>query len=227
MRALAAGCALRRRWNFYLHCRSNPGKYSSAFVPFGPPIGTIADFWGVYNALPVPSRTLLPPRLGQVKGKQLKAYSLFVEGVQPTWEDETNRAGGEVYCRCHMSGAAMDAMWLDTVLGCVGGTMEPERVVGVRVVDNTVKGSGATQSKIEVWYRALADPAEKGDILRNVRAALTAGPDIKFVHQDHEEKTRMEQSFMSTLKGAAGEAAGRRTPQHRRQRRPAGEAPAP
>jgi hypothetical protein len=195
--ALAERLPLAQTWQIFLHYRSTAGLYNNSIERFGEPFGTIAGFWRVFNALPPPSAAFSPPRQMGVGREQIKAYSIFVAGIEPTWEDATNAAGGEVFCRCHLEPDAFDALWETTVLACVGGALADAQVVGVRAVDNSFKTAGETQSKVEVWHRDVAT----GDaVRRRIQEELAPHPTPPLDLQGHEEKSARTKSFVSGLK---------------------------
>lgn len=206
--AIAEQLPLTRSWRFHLHFRSTAGRYAHSITPFGEAFTTVAGFWRVFNALPSPSACFMPPAQMGVGRQQLKAFSLFASGVEPTWEDPINAVGGEVFCRCHLSSEAFDGMWETVALACVGGMFDDARVVGVRAVDNSFKGQDETQSKVEVWHEDVST----GDTVRErVREILDAGaaPTPELDLQGHEEKSARERSFVSQLKRNPDRRRGR------------------
>ena len=132
------------------------------------------------------------------RGQPLKAFSLFVGGVDPTWEDPINAVGGEVFCRCHLDVPVLDEMWLALVLACIGARLPG--VVGVRAVDNSFRGVKDTQSKIEVWYPEGQEAAEVTRLVTELLAEKLPTQVPKFEHQSHVDKSTMERKFMSSLK---------------------------
>jgi hypothetical protein len=206
--AVAEKLPLSRSWRFHLHFRSTAGRYAHSITPFGEAFSTVAGFWRVFNALPQPSASFMPPVQMGVGRQQLKAFSLFEAGIEPTWEDPINAVGGEVFCRCHLSAEAFDGMWETVALACVGGLFDDARVVGVRAVDNSFKGQGETQSKVEVWHEDVST----GETVRErVREILDDGeaPTPELDLQGHEEKSARERSFVSQLKRHPDRRRGR------------------
>lgn len=200
--ALGESLPLAHTWRCFVHFRSEPGCYKASLATHGDPMLTIADFWRTFNNMPAPSAAFTPPCQLGVHGRAIKAYSLFLEGVHPAWEDPVNAVGGELCCRCYLAPEVLDELWLAVVLACVGGTM-PECVVGVRGVDNTFRGAPTTQSKIEIWFSP--DTPENYALVRTGLAAALAGgigePCLGgFEIQTHAEKSTMENKFMSSLK---------------------------
>ena len=98
-------------------------------------VGTVEDFWAVYNWTLFPSQL----RLGS-------DYSLFKAGVRPDWEDEKNVRGGRwIVLR---SRDQVDHGWREIAMALVGETLGvglDERVTGAVV---NVRGK---MDKIGVW----------------------------------------------------------------------------
>jgi hypothetical protein len=193
----AAGLLLSDAWQIFLHFRSDPGGYQGSLGEYGDPIDTVAKFWATYNNLPRPSQAFLPPRQMGVAGKFIKAFSMFRGGLKPTWEDPVNAAGGVLSCRCHLPAADLDEMWEMLVMACVGGLMDGPGIVGVRAVDNSVKGGRETQSKVELWYREGDDGDERARAVLNEIANIHLPT---FECQAHSDKSTMERRFMRDLK---------------------------
>lgn len=199
-------------WQLYLHFRSQPGSYKQAFLAWGAEFDSIGGFWSHFNALSPPSATFTPPNQLGVQGQQIKAFSIFRGGVEPTWEDPVNAVGGEIFCRCHLETDVLDEMWLTLVLACVGDRLPG--VVGVRVVDNSFRGA-PTQSKIELWYPEDTDPTDFGSMITGVLQEELTKKDLPtFDHHSHVDKSRMERKFMSSLKMSK---EGRSAPRKRNQ----------
>ena len=98
-------------------------------------VGTVEDFWAVYNW------TLFPSQL-----RQGSDYSLFKAGVRPDWEDEKNVRGGRWMVL--RSRDQLDHGWREIAMALVGETLGvglDERVTGAVV---NVRGK---TDKIGVW----------------------------------------------------------------------------
>jgi len=98
-------------------------------------VGTVEDFWAVYNWTLFPSQL----RLGS-------DYSLFKAGVRPDWEDERNVRGGRWMVL--RSRDQLDHGWKEIAMALVGETLGvglDERVTGAVV---NVRGK---MDKICVW----------------------------------------------------------------------------
>jgi hypothetical protein len=80
--------------------------------------------------------------------------------------------------------------------------------VGDGAVDNSFKGQGETQSKVEVWHEDVST----GETVRErVREILDDGeaPTPELDLQGHEEKSARERSFVSQLKRHPDRRRGR------------------
>lgn len=87
---------------------------------------SVEEFWGVYN------------NISAVSDLALKSdYHLFKEGVRPEWEDPQNKHGGKWSFQFKEKRAVnIDELWLHTMLGAIGETLEDEEdgeVMGVVV----------------------------------------------------------------------------------------------
>ena len=112
-------------------------------------VGTVEDFWAVYNW------TLFPSQL-----RSGSDYSLFKAGVRPDWEDERNVRGGR--WMVIRSRDQLDLGWREITMALVGETLGQgldERVTGAVV---NVRGK---TNKIGVWL-------EDNTLMRNVGERL-------------------------------------------------------
>lgn len=81
----------------------------------------------------------------------LMAYCLFVEGVEPMWEDAVNQTGGELFARQHVELSQLDTMWEAIALGMIGESLEDGvEITGGRVVDKSM--FHAPLYRLEVWF---------------------------------------------------------------------------
>lgn len=103
---------------------------------------SVEEFWGIYN------------NIAPVSELALKSdYHLFKAGVRPEWEDAQNKHGGKwSYSFRDKRNVDIDEMWLHTMLGAIGETLEEEdddEVMGVVV--NVRKAF----FRIGVWTRTI------------------------------------------------------------------------
>ncbi|KAK7206373.1 translation initiation factor eIF 4e-like domain-containing protein [Myxozyma melibiosi] len=133
---------LRHKWTLWYTKPSQGGKTDwgdllKEVVTFD----SVEEFWGVYNNIPKASE--LP----------LKSdYHLFKSGVRPEWEDPQNSKGGKwAYQYRDKKNVNIDDLWLNSLLGAIGETLEEDG-------DDEVMGCVATIRKahyrISVWTRS-------------------------------------------------------------------------
>ena len=115
-------------------------------------VGTVEDFWAVYNW------TLYPSQL-----RPGSDYSLFKAGIRPDWEDERNVRGGR--WMVIRSRDQLDHGWREIAMALVGETLGvglDERVTGAVV---NVRGK---MDKIGVWVGDNYQVDKVGERLREV-----------------------------------------------------------
>ena len=93
-----------------------------------------------------------------IGNSRVNAYSVFADGIQPEWEDEHNKNGGEL-CFRGAFGDDVDRIWKLCLVDLVRGGLA-DAVCGVRLVEKEAF------SKLEVWYTADLTPADREEILR-------------------------------------------------------------
>jgi hypothetical protein len=159
-----------RKVQFYLHFHGC--EFQKSFRAIGPEVTTIAALWQMMNSLPPPSMFTHPNRCTQEKA--IKGYSVFLTGIEPSWEDPVNLAGGEVCYRNHVPN--LDVMWEFLVLDFCGQQLDSD-VVGVRMIDNSRKAT--VQSKLEIWYKrpvhdVIFEQLKFVEVIRAVRSEVDA-----------------------------------------------------
>jgi translation initiation factor 4E len=105
----------------------------------------VEDFWSVYNYIMQPSK--LP------NGSN---YRLFKDGVEPKWEDPSNKQGGSwtvnLPKKMHEQ---LDDMWLNLILACIGDTLgNGEMVCGI-IVSIRKK-----EDRLAIWTESAKDKDE-------------------------------------------------------------------
>eukprot|EP01027_Heterolobosea_sp_BB2_P009541 GEZU01014053.1.p1 GENE.GEZU01014053.1~~GEZU01014053.1.p1 ORF type:complete len:203 (-),score=25.40 GEZU01014053.1:1153-1761(-) len=107
---------------------------------------TIEDFWSVFNHIAPPSR---------LHGGS--NYHLFREGIEPKWEDPTNKKGGKWVLTFPKKGkntTNIDTLWLHAVLACIGEGFEPgDEICGV------VVSVRADKDRLALWTKSGRDEA--------------------------------------------------------------------
>ena len=92
-------------------------------------VSSVEEFWGTYNNLPKVSE--LPQR---------SDYALFKTGVRPEWEDSQNSNGGKWVYQFKDHKAPIDDIWLNVLLGVIGGTMDTTQDPDVGINDQEING---------------------------------------------------------------------------------------
>jgi len=126
-------------------------------------VATIEDFWAVVNWIEPPSNLL--------SGAD---YSLFKTGINPDWDDLSNRSGGRWVVNCSRQGVDKD--WMEVSMAMVGqqfGEGQDMMVTGAVV---SVRNRG---DKVAVWVREVVDSEKIGE-----RMAKVVGSNVAFkVHK--------------------------------------------
>lgn len=107
---------LHRRWTFYYWKDNEWDKVLNVAT-----VGTIQEFWGIYNNL--------PPLSSLCKGN----YALFQAGTPPEWEHPTNKGGGKwIWENPSANREKLDVLWRDLMLLVIGESLiqRSELVVG-------------------------------------------------------------------------------------------------
>ncbi|KAF5094813.1 hypothetical protein D0Z00_003386 [Geotrichum galactomycetum] len=92
-------------------------------------VSSVEEFWGAYNNLPKVSE--LPLR---------SDYALFKSNVRPEWEDVKNASGGKWVYQFRDNKAPIDDIWLNVLLGVIGGTMDTTQDPTVAREDQEING---------------------------------------------------------------------------------------
>jgi translation initiation factor 4E len=154
---------------------------------------TVEDFWSIYNSLLTPSQILS------------KTNVIFLrKGAKPEWEDEFNKGGGEWITEIDPASPnrkKLDAMWEQTVLSAMGGTLaDPDDIAGIWLQVRVNKTDSKNPIyKILIWNRNSS--AEKAGKLGEAwvellcdKAGAEAPPCTYVSHADavrnHEEATK-------------------------------------
>ncbi|KAK9469533.1 translation initiation factor eIF 4e-like domain-containing protein [Lipomyces arxii] len=117
---------------------------------------SVEEFWGVYNN--VPKASDLP---------QKSDYHLFKQGVRPEWEDRQNTEGGKWAYQCREKRLVdIDDLWLSTLLGAIGETLEEEGDSEIMGVVVTIRKA---HYRLSVWTKTA----------NNERALLSIGRRFK------------------------------------------------
>jgi len=135
---------------------------------------TVENFWRMFNNIVPPSRI-----------SNGSNYHMFLQGVQPMWEDEANKNGGKwIVIFPKGKKDLLDEYWVSVLLAIIGESLD-----GVDEVSGCVASVRKNQSKIAVWTR---DYSNKGAIMRigqYLKEALAVSGDMwkhcKIEYQQH------------------------------------------
>eukprot|EP00929_Paragymnodinium_shiwhaense_P098963 TRINITY_DN604_c0_g1_i3.p2 TRINITY_DN604_c0_g1~~TRINITY_DN604_c0_g1_i3.p2 ORF type:complete len:130 (+),score=36.57 TRINITY_DN604_c0_g1_i3:222-611(+) len=93
---------------------------------------------------------------------------LFKDGIAPEWEHPANSKGGhfQIQLKPAVGGAQIDEYWNNTVLGMIGGTLEPSDIItGIRLVDKLAGGKLNAAIRMELWF--TSSPEASVNLLRS------------------------------------------------------------
>lgn len=147
---------------------------------------------------PIPTRPLthlFSPRLyNNVKPPSWLGHGCdlhcFKEGVEPKWEDATCEGGGKwtvLVPKGPASKAALDAMWLNALLACIGEQFtEGDEVCGV------VVSVRAKQDRVALWTRSAANEAAQVSIGKQLKAVLDLDSAARIGYLVHAEAAQLD-----------------------------------
>jgi len=121
-----------------------------------------------------PSQVVAPSKLTNRSN-----YSLFKDGVEPTWEDAQNREGGK-WVVCVDKGAGLDELWLYCVLGLIGESMDAESEICGGVV--SVRKGG---DKLAIWTKSGNDRNKQLLVAQRLRVLLQLPIDVPLSYMLH------------------------------------------
>lgn len=175
---------LNNKWCVWAHRQSDSNSYANNTITLTT-IGTVETFWRMMNNLPKPSSFFYD---GNIKrGFQDKsdivqiitAFSLFREGIHPSWEDPVNKKGGDYCFRTFSSLDHLDKCWELICIDCVGEAFEGiKNIAGVRVVDSSHKNRKLY--KLEIWYSLHTQELE--GYIKKIKKDLTLSD---YIHKKH------------------------------------------
>lgn len=120
---------------------------------------SLVSFWQHWHALPHadPKQffTDQPQKMRRTYGgTKIDSVGIFVEGIEPAWEDPMNAMGCDIYAKIQAPIDALKDIWDRFVFGVIGETIPHSEVItGVRIVE---KMRGTT--KFELWLSCDVGP---------------------------------------------------------------------
>lgn len=143
-------------------------------------VHSIGDFWQVFNNVKPASE------IGTTSN-----YSIFREGIDPSWEDPANENGGKFVFEIPKKDSRnprFDRYWLYTVLACIGETLSASCEVNGAVVSLR-----KNQDKIALWLKC-DDKAACTEIGKRWKKALDLDR-INIKYQTHKDAMASGRSF--------------------------------
>ncbi|XP_060573921.1 eukaryotic translation initiation factor 4E-like [Ruditapes philippinarum] len=136
---------LQNKWAMWFF-KNDKSKEWTANLKLITAFDTVEDFWGLYNHIQKASR--LPSGCD---------YSLFKDGIQPMWEDASNKNGGRwlVNLNKNQRQTELDNFWLETLLCLIGEAFDDltDDICGATI---NIRNKG---DKLGLWTR----DARRGD----------------------------------------------------------------
>ncbi|KAK9495643.1 translation initiation factor eIF 4e-like domain-containing protein [Lipomyces doorenjongii] len=135
---------------------------------------SVEEFWGIYNNIPKASE--LP---------QKSDYHLFKKSVRPEWEDVQNENGGKWAYQCRDKRQVdIDDLWLNTLLGAVGETLEDEGENEIMGVVVTIRKA---HYRISIWTRTANNEKALLAIGRRFKELLKLPPSEQVDYSSHKD----------------------------------------
>eukprot|EP00331_Platyophrya_macrostoma_P033996 CAMPEP_0176445352 /NCGR_PEP_ID=MMETSP0127-20121128/23649_1 /TAXON_ID=938130 /ORGANISM="Platyophrya macrostoma, Strain WH" /LENGTH=185 /DNA_ID=CAMNT_0017831119 /DNA_START=103 /DNA_END=660 /DNA_ORIENTATION=+ len=165
---------LHRSWTLWYDSKKTlkGNDWESSLVHINT-IGTVEDFWVMYNHIKKPSMIEVGAN-----------YHFFRQGVKPMWEDSVNQNGGKwVFTLTTKEDLnRMDTIWEDMILSAIGEYLDDgDAICGL------VLGKRKTQTKISIWTNNKEELEALARIGKNIRreAKLEAHVTLEFYpHRD-------------------------------------------
>lgn len=158
-------------WWFFKNDKSRNWADNLKFIA---EVGTVEDFWGLYNHVQPVSG--LP---------SVCDYSFFKRGIEPMWEDKQNVQGGRWLLQTAKNSRdkLLDTYWLETLLLLVGERFaeDADEVCGAVV---QIRNRG---DKLAIWTRDFTKKESVLRIGRIFKAALNLPADVVIGYQSHRE----------------------------------------
>jgi len=156
-------------------------------------IGTVEDFWSVFNN--IADANIVPTG---------STYHFFKEGINPMWEDPTNKLGGKWVL--NTSKDQLAGMWENTLLAIIGEQFHPhgDQICGA-VMAKRAKGD-----KISLWTKQFANKEACISIGHTLKRSLGIEPGVKIGYQAHEDAIRTNKSFTNADRYSIPEVPPRR-----------------
>jgi translation initiation factor 4E len=164
---------LQNKWTLW-YFKNDRTKDWTANLKVVKAFDTVEDFWGLFKHI-MPASKLQPGC----------DYSLFKDGIQPMWEDESNKRGGRwlINLDKRQRHTDLDNFWLETLLCLIGESFEEfsDSICGATV---NIRNKG---DKLGVWTRDANQPEANQKIGRKLKEQLSVSPRITIGFQAHSD----------------------------------------
>jgi len=151
---------------------------------------SIESFWSIWNNLKPASQISISSN-----------YSIFREGIEPSWEDPTNRDGGKFVLtlpKKDSRSGRCDEYWLFTVLAVIGETLD---ATGGDQVNGAVVSIRKSQDRIALWLKG--DPGKSAEMIMTVgmrwKKALNLSQKQMLRYQMHKDAAASGRSFHNAV----------------------------
>merc|ERR1711937_424987 len=178
---------LASRWSLYF--RANKDKSASwneliGQQPKVATVGSVEQFWQVFNHMIVPSR---------MKKRISPNLIFFREGVQPTWQDPENQGGGMWGLvlkeqKGLQRGRLLDQIWFETLLACIGETLTNGELITGVIVQRRSK-----EDRIQLWTRD-ADDSQIAELGQHFKSLLNLGDEVEICYTKHADMSAISRS---------------------------------
>ena len=105
---------------------------------------------------------------------------LFVEGVKPMWEDESNKNGGRWFIKLQKGYA--NKLWEDLVLALIGEQFEYSEAITGIIVSTKPKGD-----TLSIWHKNAQDYTEANSLRDDFVRLLQLPPSVYIDYEDFHE----------------------------------------
>jgi hypothetical protein len=165
-------------WSVHLHYSFNKytdGKFLSNALTLG--TGRSAEeFDNIFQGIPRPSEVFCVHEPDNMIGfamhrtKMVEAFSVFREGIRPTWDDPHNSQGGHYELTGTLSLDNIDCMWDHALSMLVGLRKSDKDITGARIVDKTRVDLNSILYRLEIWFSDTvpAFPSEIQQLLQSL-----------------------------------------------------------
>nr|ARD09182.1 eukaryotic translation initiation factor 4E-1d2 [Amphidinium carterae] len=173
---------LKFKWSVWEQRVQDKKSEYSAATKEAASFDSVSSFWSCWSHIPQPSQLLSGRSFARQDNgatTRVDALMIFRDGIRPQWEDPANIEGGHVEIKLYpkLGGGAIDELWNNTVMGVIGGTIQPtDMVAGVRLVDK-LNHKTRPMLRIELWFNDIANQGKVDMLKETFKECLRAGID--------------------------------------------------